>query len=258
MTLGCPSWPAYLKSAIESVRRERREVECECRAFRRFRQRIQSLETATPQIEQPSVGMQQGLSYAQRSVRDEIEPHYRETVMAVDHYENVYDDSLEASISTEFGADVLLLISKASSFSPVIKQRLLGAAQRCTDNRRLFLETLENEFSTLTDAQSTVRGIRDTIIEIDDDELQDLSATQLTRRFERLQSLTDECEEWLQRRQDQLHIRQSERPSDERGCPGLCLYLYETLGIGHPVLATFTKVIEIIHRYEQQLLRILA
>ena len=258
MTSGPPSWPTYLEAALESVRREQREIERECRAFRRFRQCIQSLETTTPQIEQPSVGMQQCLSSAQRSARDEIEPCYRETAMAVDHYDDVYDDSFEASISAEFGADVLVLISKASSFSPVIKQRLLDAAQRCIDGRRAFLETLEDEYTTLTDAQSTVQGIRDTMVESDDEELQALSAAQLTNRYEILQSQTDKSEEWIQRRQEQLHDRRSERLSDEYGDTDLCSYLYEPLGVNHPVLVTFVEVIEIIYRYEQQLLRILA
>lgn len=128
MTTGEPSWPTHLDAALESVRRERREVERECQAFRRFRKRTQGLKTTTPQIEQPSGGVSQRFSSAQQSVRDVIEPCYRETVMAVDHYDDVYADSFEASLSTEFGADVLLLISEATSFSLFIKQRLLGAA----------------------------------------------------------------------------------------------------------------------------------
>lgn len=251
-------WPMYLESAFESVRRERREVKRECKAFRRFGQRIQSLETATPQFKQPSVEMQQGVSYAQRSARDVVEPCYRETVMSVDHYDEVYDDPFEASITAEFGADVLLLISNATSFSPVIKQRLLAAAQRCIDSRRLFLETLENESATLTDADSTVQKIRDTVVDIDDEESHELSATQLTSRFETLQMLTDECEERLQRRQEQLHVRRSERSSDSYGGTDLCSYLYETLDVDYPVLVTFVEVVEIVYRYEQQLLDLLA
>ena len=254
MTVVRDSWPTYTDAALDSVRRERSEVERECQAFRRFRQRIQSLETRTPQIEQPSIGMQQRLSHAERSVRDVIEPCYRETVMAVDHYDDVYDDSFEASISAEFGADVLFLISAASSYSPIIKQRLLDAAQRCIDSRQVFLETLENEYATLTDAQSTVREIRQRVVELDDEELQGLSDTQLTSRYETLQSLTDECKEWLQRRQEQIHARRSDRSSDDHGCTNLCSYLYETLEVNHPILAILVEVMEIIHRSEEQLL----
>ncbi|WP_442908234.1 DUF7260 family protein [Halobacterium sp. KA-6] len=50
MTSGSLSWPTCLESAFESVRRERREVERECRAFRRLRQRIRSLETDTHKL----------------------------------------------------------------------------------------------------------------------------------------------------------------------------------------------------------------
>ena len=200
--------------------------------------------------------MQQGLPYERRSLRDEIESCYRETLMAVDHYDDVYDDSFEASISAEFGADVLILISNASSFSSVIKQRLLDAAQRCIDGRRLFIETLDEEYATLTDAQSTVQDIRDTLVDIDDEGLRDLSATQLTSRYETLQSLTEECEEWLHRRQEQLHTRRSERSLGEYGGTDLSSYLYGTLEVGHPILATFAEVIAIIYQYEQQLLRI--
>ena len=257
MTTEEPSWPTYLDAALESVRRERREVERECQAFRRFRKRTQSLKTDPPQIEQISGGAHQRFSSAQPSVRDVIEPYYRETVMAVDHYDDVYGDSFETSISAEFGADVLLLISEAMSFSQVIKQRLLGAAQQCIDRRRVFIETLETESAMFKDAQSTIQTIRNTVVEIDDEDLRDLSVTQLTSRQETLQSLTRKCEEWLQRRQEQIHVRRSERSSGERDYTTLCSYLYEPLDVDHPILATFVEVMEIIRGREGHILRML-
>ena len=253
MTVVQDSWPTYTEAALDRVRRVRSEVKRECQAFRRFRQRTQSLETRAPQIEQPSIGMQQRLSHAEQSVRDVIEPCYRETVMAVDHYDDVYDDSFEASISAEFGADVLFLISAASAYSPVIKQRLLDAAQQCIDSRQVFLKILEDEYATLTDAQSTVREIRQRVVKLDE-ELQGLSDTQPTSQYETLQSLTDECKEWLQRRQEQIHARRSERLSDDPSCTDLCSYLYQTLEVNHPILAILVEVMEIIHRFEEQLL----
>jgi hypothetical protein len=72
--------------------------------------------------------------------------------MAVDRYGDVYGDSFEACLNTAFGVDVLVLILEATTFSPLIKQRLLEATQQCIDNPLVFLATLQDEFTTLQGA----------------------------------------------------------------------------------------------------------
>lgn len=250
MTLAQGSWPTYTDAALDSVRRERREVERECRAFQRFRQRIQTLDTQTPRFERSVVGVDQSLTSAEKSVRDTIEPWYRETVMAVDHYGDVYGDSFEASLSAEFGVDMLVLISEATTFSPLIKQRLLEAAQQCIDNRQVFLETLQDEFTTLKDAQSTVQGSREAIAELDSTESQGISDTELTERYDTLHTLNDECKSWIQQRQEEIHAQRIDRSADVDAYTDLCSYLYEDLEVDYPVLATFVDLLEIISQYE--------
>ncbi|CQH65030.1 uncharacterized protein HHUB_6047 (plasmid) [Halobacterium hubeiense] len=250
MTLAQGSWPTYTDAALDSVRQERREVERECRAFQRFRQRIQTVDTRTPRFERSVVGVNQNLTSEEKPVRDTIEPWYRDTVMAVDHYGDVYGDSFEASISAEFGVDVLVLISEATTFSPLIKQRLLETAQQCIDNRRVFLETLEDEFHTLKDAQSTVQEIREAIAEFDSTELQGISDTELTDRYDTLHTLSDECKSWIQQRQEEIHAHRINRSADVDAHTDLCSYLYEGLEVDYPVLATFVDILEIISQYE--------
>ena len=250
MTLAQGSWPTYTDSALDSVRRERREVERECRAFQRFRQRIQTVDTQTPRFERSVVGVDQNLTSEEKSVRNTIEPWYHDTVMAVDHYGDVYGDSFEASFSAEFGVDVLVLISEATTFSPLIKQQLLEAAQHCIDNRRVFLETLQDEFTTLKDAQSTVQEIREAIAELDSTESQGISDTELTDRYDTLHTLTDECKSWIQQRQEEIHAHRIDRSADVDAYTDLCSYLYEGLEVDYPVLAMFVDLLEIISQYE--------
>ena len=250
MTLAQGSWPTYTDAALDSVRRERREVERECQAFKRFRQRIQTIETQTLRFERSVVGVNQNLTSEEKSVRDTIEPWYHDTVMAVDHYGDVYGDSFEASLSAEFGVDVLVLISEATTFSPFIKQRLLEAAQQCFDNRRVFLETLQDEFTTLKDAQSTVQEIREAIAELDSTELQRGSDTELTDRYDTLHTLNSECKSWIQQRQEEIHTHRIDRSADVDTHTDLCSYLYEGLEVDYPVLATFVDILEIISQYE--------
>lgn len=252
MTPGQDSWSTYTDTALDRGRRERSEIEQECHAFRRFRQRIQSLETHTPQIQQSSFGVQKVFSHSKRSVRDVIEPCYRETVMAVDHYDDVYGDSFEESINAEFGGDVARQISGATSFSPVLQHRLLDAAQQCLDNRHVFLKTLKDEHIMLEDAHSTVCTIQQTLSESDDDQVETPSNGQLIKRYEQLQSLEDECERWLQRRQQQIHDRQLKRPVDESDDGALCPYLYASLDVTYPILSTFVTVHEQLHTCKQQ------
>ena len=242
MTLERDLWQTYIGAALDSVRQERSEIECECQAFRRFRQRIHSLESQSPQIEEPFLGRQEVCSQSGGPVRDMIEPHYRETVMAVEHYDDVYDDSFEASIGDEFGVDVERLLSETTTFSPVVKRGLLDAAQQCIDRRQVFLETLENEYVTLKEARARAHEIQQKVIEIDSEQLQDLSVTQQIERYETLQSLKDNCEEWLQRRQEQVHARRSKNAPVEGGSNGLYPYLYSSLDVSYPILSTFTEI----------------
>jgi len=250
MTLAQGSWPTYTEAALDSVRRERREINRECRAFQRFRRRIQAIETQAPRFGHPVVGVKRDLTSAEESVRETIEPEYHDTVMAVDHYDDVYADSFETSISAEFGADVLVLLSEATAFSPVIKQRLLEAAQQCIDSRRAFLETLQDECATLKDARSTVKEIREVIKEFDSTAVQGFTDTELSDRYDTLHKLSDECESWIQQRQENIHAHRVERSADMDADPDLCSYLYENLEVDYPVLATFADVLEIVSRYE--------
>lgn len=250
MTISQYTWPIYTDAALDSVRRERREVKRECQAFQGFRQRVQAIETQTPRFEQPVVGVKRDLASAEDSIRETIEPEYRDTVMAVDHYDDVYADSFSTSISAEFGADVLVLLSEATAFSLVIKQRLLEAAQQCIDSRRAFLETLQDEYATLKDARSTVQKIREVIKEFDSTAVQGFTDTELSDRYDTLHKLSDECESWIQQRQEEIHARWVERSADVDADPDLCSYFYEELEVDYPVLATFADIMETISRYE--------
>ncbi|MFC6616145.1 hypothetical protein ACFQAS_14645 [Halopenitus salinus] len=250
MTLAQGSWPTYTDAALDSVRRERREVERECRAFQRFHQRIQTVDTQTPRFERSVVGVDQNLTSEEKSIRDTIEPWYHDTVMAVGHYSDVYGDSFEESLSAEFGVDVLVLISEATTFSPLIKQQLLEAAQQCIDNRRVFLEALKAEFTTLKDAQSTGQEIREAIVELDSTESQGISDTELTDRYDTLHMLNDECKSWIQQRQEEIHAHRIDQSADVDAYTDLCSYLYEGLEVDYPVLATFVDILEIISQYE--------
>lgn len=255
MTLKQDSWPTYMSAALDSVQQECSEIESECQAFRRFRQRIQRLEIRRPQIEKPSFDTQEIYSRSEYSVHGIIEPHYRETVMAVDHYDDVYDDTFETSIRAEFGVAVELLLSETTTFSPVVKQGLLDAVQQCIDNRQVFLETLNDESITLKEAQSGAQEIQQTVLEIDDEQLNTLSVTQQINRYETLQSLKDECEGWLRRRQEQLHDSHSKNTYGEDRNDDLYPYLYASLDVSHPVLSAFTVIHNQIEILQQQITR---
>lgn len=194
--------------------------------------------------------MNQNLTSEEKSVRDTIEPWYHDTVMAVDHYGDVYGDSFEASLSAEFGVDVLHLISEATTFSPLIKHRLLEVTQQCIDNRQVFLETLQDEFTTLKDAQSTVQEIREAIPEVDSTELRRASDTELTDRYDTFHTLNSECKSWIQQRQEEIHAHRIDRSADVDAYTDLCSHLYEGLEVDYPVLATFVDILEIISQYE--------
>ncbi|TQQ78754.1 hypothetical protein EGH24_12995 [Halonotius terrestris] len=230
------------------------EVKQECEAFKRFCQRIRTLETQIPQITQPSFRTQQIRSFSEQSVRDVIELCYRETVMAVDHYEQVYGNSFGDEISAEFGNNVAVLILEATLLSPLLKQRLLQAAQQCINSRRIFLKTLEDEQNTLKAAHSTCQKIQQTLFSNEDNSLNTLSNRRLIEQYESIRSLDDECEKWLHRRQQQIHDRRSTN-STKGEYRVLCPYLYTSLDVTYPILTIFVILHEQLQTRKQQIFR---
>ena len=246
MTVDTERWSDYTEAAITTVTQEIDEVRRECESFQTFQQRVQELDTSPKEIQVPVRAQYQTRHQPRTSVEERVESLYQETVRDVSHYEAVYNDSVQESVSAEFGAEVKAAISEATGVSPQLQQLLLKVAQRSILRRRVFLDTLSDERTTLRDVQASLRKTRTTVEELDCQPLLDRSFDDLIEIRETLFCLEDDCRSWLNQRQDQLHDRQLSSSRIDDIEPDLCTYLYQSLEVTYPILATFIETVEII------------
>lgn len=90
-----------ISNAVERAQREHREVARERDAFESFADRVEGLSTAPADV-QPFSSV---TALPDRSATETtaLRRAYQETVMAVPHYETVYDESLTENVRAEFG-----------------------------------------------------------------------------------------------------------------------------------------------------------
>jgi len=92
-----------LPAALDSLRHEYEEIRAERCGFERFVGRLEEIECERPKWTQ--VG---GIDEPAGTRLETVREAYRETVMSVEHYEEVYDKTLCEDVAAEFGSEIAL------------------------------------------------------------------------------------------------------------------------------------------------------
>ncbi len=80
---------------------------------------------------------------------EEICDIYRETVMSVDHYTDLYGDTLEESLAQEFGPEVATTMTTSDQLTPQLRDRLVNCSQQARESRQSLLQGLKSEHTAL-------------------------------------------------------------------------------------------------------------
>lgn len=120
-----------VSDASEVVRKELARTRAERDAFEEFHRRVES----TPATRGSAV-LDSRHTTAAATARQGREPGnlprvrraYVETVMAVDHHDDEYDETLAESVAEEFGPEIGSLLVFGRSFTPIVKDQFLRAA----------------------------------------------------------------------------------------------------------------------------------
>lgn len=218
-----------LSTADRILERERTEVTAERDAFEAF---VERLATITPETE-PAARVPSPAVAAREPVPDRIErvrAAYRETVMSVAHYDDVYGESLAENAAAEFGPDLAegLRGDRSVPFTRLYKNALRTAAAGAVQERRVFIDVLHRESQSIERARTE---LTDLIAELD--------TTIIPEWYQ--ETFADRLDRVATERQKTLRTRQS-LPSIEDH--GLCTYLYERESWSYPVLTSVTRVHE--------------
>jgi len=217
---------APLDTAMDVVRDERSEVAAERDAFAALADRIADCPVRSPQTAPDhdagatvtGVGVSSVGPAADADPSERLRRAYRETVMSVDHYDAVYDESLFEHAATELGADLATALRGGVPLSPGFKSTLHDAVTDARAEREWFLERLRTEVESLTDARAALGDVVDTVPR--DGSPPSATIDELRRR----------CDDVGRERQEVLRTQFRSAPD------GLYEYLYRDQPWTHPVL----------------------
>jgi hypothetical protein len=259
---------SYVRDARGAVADEDRRTRAEAEALERFRRRVSKLDATAPTgaIEGGTTtgtgaagggtgpppggtgaGVGVGVAAVQTSrppddgIRD-VKEIYRETVMAVPHYEEDYGESLRTNLAAEFGEELGHAIESGDRFTPQLKQALIAEADEARDRRRQLLRALDDERSTLDDYEATLEELDDRASSAIDRPLYRRTFTELYDAWHDLEALEAECDDLVARRQAELDEGRP-APTLHRDREAFHRYLYGDLDVDYPVLAAGTTVL---------------
>jgi len=211
-------------TARDRVRRDRREVRAELRALERFADRVETIETGAVTAAPAGVA---ALSRATPDAMGEIREAYRSTVMAVDHYDDVYGEELADNVAAELTPEIADAMTGATTSVPAgFKAAVRSAVDTTADCRRSHLRLLDDEEGSLAEAESALGEVIDAV----EDPTRSRRAA-----MARLDAIAAG-------RQPEIHRRTGRASGHE-----LCSYLYDDEPWTYPVLsavATLRRAVE--------------
>lgn len=229
----------YIPAAIRAVERERAQLERERDAFDRFATAVESISASAGSGGRSSVILSETTT-DNRELRD-IRMAYRSTVMEVDHFERVFGEGLYENMRQELSEHVASAVIEGDQFSPLLKEAVIRQSRQALRRRESLLETIDAERDSLESARDGIRELEPST-ETDADP----STLTLARLFDsdrRLDRCATEYERLLRDRQ--RHIRSVSQVRTKAENVLLQPYLYDTLEVDFPVLAT------VLERYDR-------
>lgn len=224
-----------IDTARSIVRTERDILECEIKAFEAFCDRLDRLDStvsASPAIEGGVVATSpmQGLD------PEAVRTAYRDTVLAVEHYDREYGEPLLEHVESEFGPDVRAVFAAAAPIPSVQRDAVAGAVEEAVDRRRRVRGALVRELDSLTSVADRLGDVERRFHALTGD-----AARHPGGHRAELEALAETCEAIAVERQSTIHERPTPRLSGI-GQRSLVAYLYGANDHRFPALVEVANV----------------
>lgn len=235
----------FLPRAQKLCERERHRATVEYDAFDEFLSQLQGFSSVGSATAVESVGSgplmhQQGV--AQVDGLAKVRDAYRETIMAVPHYQEDYNEPLIENMSAELGDEIAHATIDGGQLVQPLKQGLMAAAKDARDRRADFLEMLDEEGDSLERHANKLDELSNRIDHVAAPRCSDETYNGLRRRRKRLRRSADDIESTIATRQSD---RTEGRTASVQAMQGADLqeYLYSTMDVNYPVLAEGTRLL---------------
>lgn len=235
-----------LAAAAAELERERRRATDEIDAFRRFESRVRSIDPEVPPRRETE-GFARTVAFEEdcesSEALAEVREAYEETVMAVPHYEEDYDDTYAESLRAEFDASLATALVDGNSFGKRCRAMLLSATAEAKTARQSLLAAVADEKDSLTAATNKLETIIESLDTLSEQPLAGESFGALDAYRARLEQLTRNCEAVLRRRQEAVFDQRRAvwLPAD---APDIARYFYQSLDIDYPVMAVIADLLD--------------
>lgn len=218
-----------LATAERTLAAEQTEVTAERDGFETF---AEHLETIDPVRKRPVPGPPRPLGGRDSTVDrlDRVRTAYRETVMSVSHYNDVYGESLVEHVAAECSDDLAagLRPDTSVSFTATYKSGLRSAAAHAAQVRGLYLETLDREATSIETAR---RELTELLDQLDTTTVPEWYHARFAARLETVAH-------------DRQETIRSRRTSTFLEGHALCEWLYQDASWTYPVLTAVARVRE--------------
>jgi hypothetical protein len=176
-----------------------------------------------------------------KTVRDA----YRETVTAVPHYEDEYDESLVENLEAELGSTLARYLIKGDVVTPQTQAAILNQTQQACRQRSELLRYAETEYEALLKARRRLREMHETATTIEEN-LYPRPVRELVQAWDRLETVTNDCEALI-------HDRQADIQTGEGTISmwSAQKYFYNPFQWNHPVLSDGLDTLTRIRRAKQ-------
>lgn len=258
-----------VSTAVDRTRMEQDQLVAEREAFDMFAKRVAALDpdrhTARDEYESSPPATGEGVTTivdsVGRSSRSTIDAEsvsisvvreaYRETAMAVPHYEEEYGESIDENLTAELGPDVARALIEGDVLTQQIQAAILNQAQRASKQRRDLLSHVETEHESLVEARRRLRDLHETATTIEDD-LYPRPVRELVQSWTRLEAATTDCKTRLRERQARI---QREHETGTMSTWSFQEYLYQPFQWRHPVLNDGLETLKRIRRAKRETVR---
>lgn len=213
-----------VETALDVLAREQTELAAERDALDDFLSRLDRIEP----VEQRAVPVGSPPERTGTPPVEALRDAYSETVLAVEHFETVYDETLVENVAIEFGPDYAAVFHPESNvqFSPPIKDSLVAATEQAIDERESLERAVKLEQRAIASYRDRIQSLLDT-----------LDSTVLPEWYR--ETFRETVAEILAERQEELHSSVHRFDTLD-----FCSYMYGDQLWTYPVLTSVARLQE--------------
>ncbi|WP_440767024.1 DUF7260 family protein [Natronorubrum sp. DTA7] len=231
IALGALVASGSIPAARTAVDREGEQLMQERDAFHQFAIEIDSIPvSADASGGLPLVGV--GHANAVVGELDSVRAAYRERIMELEHYDQLYGEGLYDNMASELSDDVATAVVHGDQFSLPVKRAAIQRATEASLRRERLLQTIDSERDSLDCAERNLREIASDLEA--EPPLPEVTLTDLFDHEQRLSRRKDRCERLLRSRQHHIHTESTFRSNLDPLF--VQSYLYAELETDFPVL----------------------